>query len=568
MDAVTSRTLKRKFDEVAGGSPLSTPKDSDDEISSSDSADSCDSINPPTTTEFIPTSILKQQKQLRRKNVRFDQVTVYYFARRQGFTSVPSQGGSSLGMAQRHNSVRRYTLCEFAKEQEINHREILREHLREEKLHARKMKLTKNGTVESEEAEGLTLEDVSDDDIDVDSVEVDDYFFLQPLPTKRRRALLRASGVNRIDAEEKQELRAIRLSREECGCDCRLYCDPDVCTCSQAGIKCQVDRMSFPCGCSRDGCANTVGRIEFNPIRVRTHYLHTIMKLDAESKQRQQQHQHRPEGPPLNLSRDLSCEHIVETQDYHEFIAENCHLENETAVMHLQTAEELERMKEEEAESTGSLASLDSSVESLGVCILEDPLAVTDGVCGVSASPVLIQAELPAGSSVLCFTDSPVQGSSCVDGQSFLNGGSVVYYQIDQASVLSIKDEASTAATEVPSAYKDSGVDLITFTGSSVAHCNTVIGEGTSNKLEANGESSPLGLSSEQNTFVEVRSIPGENPDNVKPTSQLRDLKICTNAHNSCLKNAECMSAQTTNKAYILSDDQSLLKETIKRNAL
>ncbi|NXD73691.1 CSRN2 protein, partial [Eolophus roseicapillus] len=185
------------------------------------------------------TSILKRQKQLRRKNVRFDQVTVYYFARRQGFTSVPSQGGSSLGMAPRHNSVRSYTLCEFAQEQEGHHREILREHLKEEKLHAKKMKLTKNGTVESEEAEGLTLEDVSDDDIDVENVEVDDYFFLQPLPTKRRRALLRASGVHRIDAEEKQELRAIRLSREECGCDCRLYCDPEACACSQAGIKCQ-----------------------------------------------------------------------------------------------------------------------------------------------------------------------------------------------------------------------------------------------------------------------------------------------------------------------------------------
>lgn len=75
--------------------------------------------------------------------MRFDQVTVYYFARRQGFTSVPSQGGSSLGMAQRHNSVRSYTLCEFAQEQEVNHREILREHLKEEKLHAKKMKVPK-----------------------------------------------------------------------------------------------------------------------------------------------------------------------------------------------------------------------------------------------------------------------------------------------------------------------------------------------------------------------------------------------------------------------------------------
>ena len=100
--------------------------------------------------------------------------------------------------------------------------------------------LTRNGAVECAEAETLTLEDVSDEDLDVEGVEVDDCFFLQPLPTKRRRALLRASGITRIDGGEKSELRAIRLSREECGCDCRFYCDPRHCGCSRAGIKCQV----------------------------------------------------------------------------------------------------------------------------------------------------------------------------------------------------------------------------------------------------------------------------------------------------------------------------------------
>ncbi|XP_030051322.1 cysteine/serine-rich nuclear protein 2 [Microcaecilia unicolor] len=449
MDAVTSGSLKRKFDEVDVGSPISTPKDSDDEISNSDSADSCDSVNPPTTTTLIPTSILKRQKQLRRKSVRFDQVTVYYFTRRQGFTSVPSQGGSSLGMAQRHNAVRRYTLCEFAKEQEGNHRDILREHLKEEKLHARKMKLTKNGTVESEEAEGLTLEDVSDEDIDVESVEVDDYFFLQPLPTKRRRALLRASGVHRIDAEEKQELRAIRLSREECGCDCRLYCDPEACPCSQAGIKCQVDRMSFPCGCSRDGCGNMAGRIEFNPIRVRTHYLHTIMKLELENKRQQSRPPPLGDEPPHGSGNSNSSE----TQDFQQFIAENYHLENEAAVMHLQSAEELERLKEEGGDSTsGSSLSLDSSVESLGVCILEEPLAGPEGVCGALTTPVLIQTELPPGSSVLCFTDNSDQPSSSMDDQAYLNRSPVVYYQIDQNSVLGVKGQASLEE-EMASSY-------------------------------------------------------------------------------------------------------------------
>lgn len=46
MDAFTGSGLKRKFDDVDVGSSVSN---SDDEISSSDSADSCGSLNPPTS---------------------------------------------------------------------------------------------------------------------------------------------------------------------------------------------------------------------------------------------------------------------------------------------------------------------------------------------------------------------------------------------------------------------------------------------------------------------------------------------------------------------------------------
>lgn len=122
------------------------------------------------------------------------------------------------------------------------------------------LQLTKNGTVSSMEADTLTLDDISEDDLDVDNTEVDDYFFLQPLTTRRRRALLRSSGVRRIDVEEKHELRALRMSREECGCRCRGICDPETCACSLAGIKCQVNgivvrpiyntKMLFMCVCA------------------------------------------------------------------------------------------------------------------------------------------------------------------------------------------------------------------------------------------------------------------------------------------------------------------------------
>ncbi|XP_057686692.1 cysteine/serine-rich nuclear protein 2 isoform X2 [Corythoichthys intestinalis] len=413
MEAVSSLSLKRRYEEVDNGSLFSTPKDSDDDISSSDSADSCDSLNPPSRTEFTPTSILRQHKlSPRGKRVRFDAVTVYYFPRRQGFTSVPSQGGSSLGMAHNHSSIRHYTLGEFAREQESSHRHTLRQHLRQEKLNARKLTLTRNGTLECAQAELLTLDDVSDEDLDVDAVEVDDCFFLQPLPTKRRRALLRASGIARIDAREKAELRAIRLSREECGCDCRLYCDPRHCGCSQAGIKCQVDRMSFPCGCSRDGCGNLAGRVEFNPLRVRTHYLHTIMKLDLEKRRvllqvpgqtyTESDHVSSPfstcsSSPGLEESEVRAC--VLEAED------DILERENETAVLHLQSAEEQERRAEEP-----------------------------------QVEEVLLQGPFPTGTAVLCINQEEESPADLLRDSAPLH-----YYQL--SSALELAEEETQEAT-------------------------------------------------------------------------------------------------------------------------
>jgi cysteine/serine-rich nuclear protein len=68
-------------------------------------------------------------------------VTVFFFPRCQGFTSVPTQGGSTLGMSPRHCWVHRFTLREFALEQERSHRRMLRHHLRQEKLNAVKLKV-------------------------------------------------------------------------------------------------------------------------------------------------------------------------------------------------------------------------------------------------------------------------------------------------------------------------------------------------------------------------------------------------------------------------------------------
>ncbi|KAM6954885.1 cysteine/serine-rich nuclear protein 3 isoform 1-T2 [Lycodopsis pacificus] len=466
MQRAMSGILKRKFEEVeASSSPCSSLRESDDEVSCSESGDSSDSVNPSASGPFTPDSILKREKRLRTRRVHFENVTVYYFSRRQGFTSVPSQGGSTLGMSNRHSWIRQYSLGEFAVEQERIHRDMLRDHLKEEKLNSVKLKLTKNGTVESEEANTLTAEDISDDDIDLDNTEVDEYFFLQPLTTKKRRALLRSSGVKKIDVEEKHELRAIRMSREDCGCDCRVFCDPETCACSIAGIKCQVDRMSFPCGCTKEGCTNSTGRVEFNPIRVRTHFLHTIMKLELE-KSREQQQQASPTNGYHSETNDLGGGNsLVQSQHRLEYSLSDA--VPQTASMHLQAAEEMEAPlddeeeeedeedeeeeeeeeeenedDDEDEEDSSSVCSVlsDSSTQSLANSDSEDDddedEEKSKSFQGVT--PSVSHTDVVPLSSVLCYSNGSVAHDSHINGNTYLmNSSSAEYYQLGSSSAVS-----------------------------------------------------------------------------------------------------------------------------------
>uniref|UniRef100_A0AAZ3QK24 Cysteine/serine-rich nuclear protein N-terminal domain-containing protein n=1 Tax=Oncorhynchus tshawytscha TaxID=74940 RepID=A0AAZ3QK24_ONCTS len=464
-----SGILKRRFEEVSS-SPCSSLRESDYEVSCSESGDSSDSVNPSASGTFTPDSILKREKRVRTRRVHFENVTVYYFSRRQGFTSVPSQGGSTLGMSNRHSCVRQFSLGEFALEQERIHRDMLRDHLKEEKINSIKLKLTKNGTVESEEANTLTAEDISDDDIDLENTEVDEYFFLQPLTTKKRRALLRTSGVKKIDVEEKHELRAIRLSREDCGCDCRVFCDPETCACSVAGIKCQVDRMSFPCGCTKEGCSNAAGRVEFNPIRVRTHFLHTIMKLELEKSREQQQ------VSPANGYHGESNGHshgnpLVQTQHSLEYSLTDPTLQ-QSAIMHLQTAdnmeeplddededdEENEEEDEEDEEDNSSLCSglSDSSTQSLANSDSEEEEEdeeekSEDFEDGVSTPPVSHTEVVPL-SSVLCYSDGTLPQDNHIEkhmnGISYLLSSQAEYYQQENPSAVASANGTASQPNE------------------------------------------------------------------------------------------------------------------------
>ncbi|CAF1395254.1 unnamed protein product [Rotaria magnacalcarata] len=208
-----------------------------------------------------------------KKNVRFDDVTVYYFARSQGFISVPSQGAVTLGMVHEHSHVEQYSVADFSRLRRALHKSILRER----KL----LPPATSSTIDSDNED-------DDDDNDEEPLPVDDYYFVQPIATRQRRTLLKQAGLAKIDATEKHELTLIRRSREICGCSCTREtggCQPSTCDCHLNGIACQVDRLTFPCPCATMLCKNPLGRLEFNQNRVRDHYFETITRLEAEKNQ-------------------------------------------------------------------------------------------------------------------------------------------------------------------------------------------------------------------------------------------------------------------------------------------
>ncbi|XP_032529582.2 uncharacterized protein LOC116779428 [Danaus plexippus] len=249
---------------------------------------------------------MKKQK----NNIHFNNITVYYFPRTQGFTCVPSQGGSTLGMEWEHSHVQTFTLTEHALEQKRLHRQVLQQ-LKSERHNLQGVSLSSSEDSDTEEE----ASDISESELDLDS-----YYFLQPVPTRQRRALLRAAGVRKIEGYEKDECRDIRTSREFCGCACKGVCNPENCLCSISGIKCQVDRLNFPCGCTRDGCGNETGRIEFNPMRVRTHFINTLMRLGLEKKNEEAQEAVKRKWAEAHIS--STC---VTDSSYEK---ENCHIQD------------------------------------------------------------------------------------------------------------------------------------------------------------------------------------------------------------------------------------------------
>lgn len=137
------------------------------------------------------------------KNVSFRNVIVYHFTRSQGFISIPSEGGSTLGMCTHHFMSQEVNIDAHEEMRQKMHRGIL---LRLRHAKARRRQYDYSSASEDDFNENDYC-DISDSDLNLDK-----FIFLRPLSIKNRRSLLRAAGIAKIDASEKRECKRIRDS--------------------------------------------------------------------------------------------------------------------------------------------------------------------------------------------------------------------------------------------------------------------------------------------------------------------------------------------------------------------
>ncbi|XP_068751014.1 cysteine/serine-rich nuclear protein 1-like [Montipora capricornis] len=168
-------------------------------------------------------------KRMKSRGVSFGDVTIYHFPRKQGFVSVPSTGGSTLGMARKHACIEK---------------------------------------VQLDQANGS---------------ESDDRKPFAQISQRARRNILKTAGVRRIVKREERDCAEIRLSRIICGCNCGDICSSETCECILSGIGCQVDYGRFPCSCQPNGCQNDNGRKQYNPSAVEKHYFETFARINGQN---------------------------------------------------------------------------------------------------------------------------------------------------------------------------------------------------------------------------------------------------------------------------------------------
>lgn len=197
----------------------------------------------------------------RRRKIKFSGLNVHYFDRRQGESTVPTEGDVSLDMHNTHHTHRYFSLS-TGKRPQLN--------------------------LSLYEDDELSEDEVIYPDSDEDR-DYDEYTSAKTIPRinqRHRIKLLKKSGVK----VEKNPfaIDSLRNMRSVCGCSCENgVCLPATCECALVGINCQVDGGEYPtipCNCFAETCTNPEGRIFYDPEAVHQFRHRTIMNWRASQK--------------------------------------------------------------------------------------------------------------------------------------------------------------------------------------------------------------------------------------------------------------------------------------------
>jgi hypothetical protein len=293
-------------------------------------------------TPCAPSPSLNNSSTLK-KSVKFNRVDVFLFDRCQGFTSVPSSSiepkklpAVSIGMQYKHTESATFESLDdyfkYKRKSDINRLEAYfdqkvseleaaaLEKAKPKPTHKKtspKKKMAKMAPVGPTTTTTLvtmappTREELIATDpelalissileekeyyeanLDV-KLEVNPEILCPILSTKERLDMLKNLDLE-IDLDESTEIHSINESREVCGCLCGkfgLVCgdpDNDLCSCTQSGIMCQLDRFRYPCCCTVKKCKNPLGFKKFNCQEVLDHYKNVLYPAEEDEEKSSQ----------------------------------------------------------------------------------------------------------------------------------------------------------------------------------------------------------------------------------------------------------------------------------------
>ncbi|CAI2306967.1 unnamed protein product [Caenorhabditis sp. 36 PRJEB53466] len=197
------------------------------------------------TPKFV---VREDQTEARRRKIRYDGLKVFYFDRRQGDMTVPSEGEVALGMHNDHHTHRFFPLNSGKRPN---------------------LDLSLYDDEELEEDEVITPDSDGEK-------EYEEFQTTKSLPLFKGRARIKMLKKSGVKVERNTDsMESIRRMREECGCSCKGgKCLPETCQCALDGLMCQIDNAEAPhnpCSCYQETCQNPEGRLFFDAKAVANH---------------------------------------------------------------------------------------------------------------------------------------------------------------------------------------------------------------------------------------------------------------------------------------------------------